>query len=392
MKVLIFSFYFSPDLCAGSFRCQGLVDALQEQLPANSEIEIVTTLPNRYASYSVSAPEYEEQDNLKIHRIKLPSHSSGMVDQAMAFKSYYFKALSITKNKDYDVVVATSSRLFTAFLGARFAGKKVPLYLDIRDIFTDTLEDVLAKPMALSVLPVIRMVEAYTLKKATQVNLVSPGFNPYFEAKYPGTKYENYTNGIDEVFFKDPVSPETKNDDEPKVILYAGNIGESQGLHNVLPDLAKLLENDNVIIKVIGDGGRKNQLVEKIAQQNVSNIQLLDPVDRNTLIEHYKKADILFCHLNDMKAFLKVLPSKIFEYAIFNKPILAGVSGYAVKFFRENLDAVQLFSPCNAKEAYDAFQRIDFQPLDNAEFTERFRRKNVMREMAKSIINLAQSK
>ena len=65
------------------------------------------------------------------------------------------------------------------------------------------------------------------------------------------------------------------------------------------------------------------------------------------LLEHYRKADILFLHLNNFRAFEKVLPSKIFEYAATGKPILAGVSGYASKFLREQIVGVQVFNPCD---------------------------------------------
>ena len=37
----------------------------------------------------------------------------------------------------------------------------------------------------------------------------------------------------------------------------------------------------------------------------------------------------LFLQLNNIKAFENVLPSKIFDYGSYNKPILAGVSGIA---------------------------------------------------------------
>ena len=59
---------------------------------------------------------------------------------------------------------------------------------------------------------------------------------------------------------------------------------------------------------------------------------------RNTskeLIKKYQEADILFLHLNNYKAFLKVLPSKIFEYSATHKPICAGVSGHSKEFLKK---------------------------------------------------------
>lgn len=53
---------------------------------------------------------------------------------------------------------------------------------------------------------------------------------------------------------------------------------------------------------------------------------------REDLLRVYRHADVLFLHLNNLKAFRRVLPSKIFEYAATNKPIWGGLSGYAGRF------------------------------------------------------------
>ena len=63
VRILVLSFYYQPDLCAGSFRCTALVEELKKQ--SNCEIEIITTLPNRYASFSVDAQKVEK-DKTKI--------------------------------------------------------------------------------------------------------------------------------------------------------------------------------------------------------------------------------------------------------------------------------------------------------------------------------------
>ena len=115
MKLLVLSFYFQPDLCAGSFRASALVDQLNRK---DLEIDVVTTAPNRYSSFEQKAELYEVINGVNIHRIELPTHNSGMYDQILAFFRYYLHAMKITKNSDYDAVFATSSRLFTAFLGA----------------------------------------------------------------------------------------------------------------------------------------------------------------------------------------------------------------------------------------------------------------------------------
>lgn len=390
MKILVLSFYYEPDLCAGSFRCTALVKQLQKINGASCKIEVITTLPNRYASFSVDALDYEQRDNVDIHRVALPTHKSGMIDQIFAFFRYYRETIKLTKTGDYDLVVATSSRLFTAFLGARIAKrKKIPLYLDIRDIFVDTLQNVLSPKLSRFVLPVLKKFEQYTFSNVAKVNLVSAGFSDYFEQRYPSLQYEFFTNGIDEEFInlKQP-AVNNASSKTVKTILYAGNIGEGQGLHRIIPQLALQL-GPEFQIKVVGDGGRKQQLVDAINDAGVKNVNLLPPVNRQELISHYQQADILFLHLNDYDAFRKVLPSKIFEYAAFDKPILAGIAGYSAEFVESHVDNANVFEPCNAVAAVGAISTLSYATVPRTEFVEKFRRLNIMEQMARSIENEA---
>lgn len=92
MKILLLTFYFKPDLCAGSFRMTAFVDALKEKLGEGDRVDIVTTMPNRYATYTKACPEEEQlSENIFIKRIKLPAHKSGFIDQVRAFTFFSFR-------------------------------------------------------------------------------------------------------------------------------------------------------------------------------------------------------------------------------------------------------------------------------------------------------------
>ena len=381
MRILLFSFYFSPDLCAGSFRCSALVEQLKT---LDVDVDVVTSMPNRYASFSAEAKSYEEIGRIRIHRISLPSHKSGMVDQIKAFAAYYRASFKIISGREYDAVFATSSRLFSAFLAARVArSRKLPLYLDIRDIFVDTIKDVLPKKISRVSKPVFEWIEKYTFRTAKRINLVSAGFTEYFTSRYPNAEYRFYTNGIDQEFIDAAANLSFVKTATTPQILYAGNIGEGQGLHTIVPPLAKLLEN-RAQFKVIGDGGRLSQLRAGVVAQ--SQVELLPPVSRAELIEEYKNADVLFLHLNDYPAFTKVLPSKIFEYAALGKPILAGVGGYAAEFLVNNVSNCAVFYPSDAEGALKAFEKLDLKNTPRPEFIARFDRKVIMSEMAEDIL------
>ena len=96
MKILFLSFYYPPDLCAGSFRAKSLIEALKKQ-DKISEIDILTTIPNRYKSFTKKSSEIESDEIIKIRRIELPKHKSGMLDQSRAFLKYFLNVLRVHK-------------------------------------------------------------------------------------------------------------------------------------------------------------------------------------------------------------------------------------------------------------------------------------------------------
>lgn len=385
MRILVLSFYYKPDLCAGSFRTTALVEQLQQKVGV--EIDVVTTMPNRYASFDAGAQAEEVDGNVRIRRISMPSHESGMLDQIKAFTTFYQQVQKLIKSENYDLVFATSSRLFTAFLGARVAKtKKVPLYLDIRDIFVDTIKDVLSPKVVLLLKPVLSAIENYTFSSAQHINLVSKGFATYFKSRFPEVNYTWFTNGIDGEFLDLPYAKsEIGSQEKVTRLVYAGNIGEGQGLHTILPEFANLASEHYQFI-VIGDGGRKQQLVDRVS--HIGNMELLPPVNRKKLIEEYLKADILFLHLNDYPAFEKVLPSKIFEYAATGKPILAGVSGYAADFIKSELLNAEVFNPRDHNEAMEALSKLKLEHTDRSAFINKYTRANIMKEMSDTIVEL----
>jgi glycosyltransferase involved in cell wall biosynthesis len=278
----------------------------------------------------------------------------------------------------------------TAVLGAWVAsGKRIPLYLDIRDIFVDTIKDVLPARSALLAKPVFSALERWAIKRATKVNLVSRGFAGYFEGRYPWQKFAYFTNGIDDEFLMlPPMERQNSNHSSALRVVYAGNIGEGQGLHAILPALGKRLDG-KVDFRVIGDGGRKELLQGELDAAGVTSVTLLPPMARDRLVDEYRQADVLFLHLNDYEAFKRVLPSKVFEYAAMGKPIWAGISGYSAEFVRTEISNAAVFSPCDAAAAEQALASLEIRDEPRREFVKKFTRANICRELAADILMLA---
>ena len=64
---------------------------------------------------TVSADAFEDRGVLRINRVAIPSHKSGFLDQILSFRRYYMETQKLITGNEYDLVFASSSRLFTAF-------------------------------------------------------------------------------------------------------------------------------------------------------------------------------------------------------------------------------------------------------------------------------------
>ena len=192
---------------------------------------------------------------------------------------------------------------------------------------------------------------------------------------------------IKSFFFKNDFTK--KHTNSKPLILYTGNIGDGQGLHKIIPKAANELKD--IQFRLIGDGSARKLLTDNYLFKLQNNIEILQPVLRKELINEYQNADILFLHLNNYKAFHKVLPSKIFEYAATGKPILAGVSGYAAEFLNNQVKGVEVFNPCDTKSMQLGLQKLLNGPkiIDRKDFCSRYSRMKVMKKLVNDILSLS---
>ncbi|MGD2119014.1 MAG: glycosyltransferase family 4 protein [Chromatiales bacterium] len=401
MKILFFSFYYPPDLSAGSFRAEALVKQLSPLLEKTGEIHVITSMPNRYASHRVNAENISVHGNVYIHRITIPIHSGGMLSQARSFSVYAWRAYQLAKQIRPDFLLGTTSRLMTAVLTSVTAARlRKNYYLDVRDIFSETISELLQRKNrwlgGLARIFFLRL-EKPIFRHAAAVNVVSQGFPDYYTKQGIDTvEWRFYPNGVDQQFIGLHQGVPDRQDvaNKPVKVLYAGNIGSGQGLETILPEVA---QNFSGIaeFQVIGDGGTRKLLQQSIRNGDTDNLSWFPPVDRDELLEYYRKADVLFLHLNDMQAFKRVLPSKIFEYAALGKPILAGLSGYAAEFVRQNIPYACVFNPKNAIACGKCLETLITRKVNEQDverFTSRFRRTTIMQAMAEDIIQMAESR
>ena len=84
----------------------------------------------------------------------------------------------------------------------------------------------------------------------------------------------------------------------------------------------------------------------------------------------------------------QILPSKIFEYGAFNKPIIAGVSGFSRVFLENNVKNTITFNPGNIEELVTNLNDYTYVNYERECFKKKFSRLAINKEMAKSIYKL----
>lgn len=390
MNILFISYYFPPDLCAGSFRAEALVKAIQNECE-EANITVVTTEPNRYGKYIPEIPVFNESiGRPKVIRVKVFNHNNSPMWQLLSFVKFGFFVILFSSKKHYDIVFCTSARLMSGWLGAFVANKlHIPYYLDVRDLFGKTLSDKYKNNILKKFTDYIER-RQYSI--AEKINIVSLDYEKYINKKVSNKRFSNFSNGIDDIFLDyDFKSGVKKTSDKRPVILYAGNIGEGQALDKIIPLAAAALKNEYKF-KVIGDGGLSSKLRSELKRLQVKNVEVIDPTTRELLRSHYSDADILFLHINDYPGFDDVLPSKMYEYGATGKYILAGVSGSAKRFLEGELgEGVFVFPPCDVNRMVSHLKELNLSNLKNYDrvaFCRNHSRKTISKNMAIDIISI----
>jgi len=396
MNLVFFTYYYPPDLSAGSFRAKALVDELSKSLKQDERLHIISTQPNRYDSYREKAPTFTQDNNVYVYRIKVPSHFNKTINQAWAFTVYFFKSFFILRKINPNFIICTTGRHMTSAITYFFSFIfRVNYYVEFRDIFSETIAEIYSrknKYLGTFLKKIFLFLEKLVLKKAKAINVVSEAFFSYYSDEGLDTsKWSFFPNGIDEEFMNisNKYSPRNKK----KTILYAGNIGEGQGLEIIIPNISmELSENYKIII--IGDGVMKTRLQNIILEKSISNVQILEPMSRQDLNSEYINCDILFLHLNNLEAFKRSLPSKIFEYAVIGKPIIGGLSGYSSEFLEENIPHSHVFQPGDTRGCLDAIKKAEqtiVRQHDIEIFKSKYSRSKIMNSLSSEILRNART-
>jgi len=294
VRVLIFGINFSPEL-TGIGKYSGELGAYFAE--CGDEVEVITA-PPYYPQWQVQLPynngwSKENLSGVTVLRCPLyvPREQTGIrrIMHEITFIASSLRWWVPRMFRQYDVLISISPPFHLPFLPLIhkfFHG--TPVVNHIQDLQVDAARE-LGLIRGRSVLRVLEGVERWLLSKVNLVSTISAGMALRIREKnVPSKKQLFFPNWVDNRV----VYPVAKNDslrkrfgisNETKVILYAGNLGQKQGLE-LIPSLAKrfeTLDGVDVLFLIVGSGGAKQMLIDLVATNSVSNVQFegLQPLD-----------------------------------------------------------------------------------------------------------------
>ena len=106
--------------------------------------------------------------------------------------------------------------------------------------------------------------------------------------------------------------------------------------------------------------GRKEKSLKQAETLQLKNAVFVDSVGKKEVVDYLSLMDVALVNLRKSDTFKTVIPSKIFEAAAMEKPILLGLEG-ETKGIIENYNAGVCFRPEDQNSFYEAVNAITGQ-------------------------------
>jgi glycosyltransferase involved in cell wall biosynthesis len=376
VHILFLTHYFTPENNAPAARVHGMA---KEWARLGHRVTVLTCAPNVpsgvvYEGYENRLYQEEWIDGIRTVRVwTWLAANRGRVRRGLNYLSYLAAAGAAGPllRPRADVVIATSPQFFAGWAGwpvARAHG--APFVLEIRDIWPDSIVAVgaLGKGRVVSTLGKL---EHALYDGADHIVAVGDGYRMNMIRKGIGpSKISVVTNGVDVDLFE-PREPDQKLrarlgfSPETFVVTFAGTIGMASGLEVALGAARRLKEKgrDDIAFLLVGDGAVRAELEEQARAEGLNNVVFTGMVARPELPAYLASSDACLVHFRKQELFGTILPSKFFEDAAMERPILLGFEGDARAMLHE-ADCGIAFEPSNEKELAAAAERLAAAPAD----------------------------
>lgn len=376
MNIIYFHQYFNTPNEPGSTRsywiCKHLVNKGHK----------LTVITSRKAN---SKYKIGEIDNINIIYLNVKyNQKMNFFRRIFSFLLFTIKASFISfKIPNIDLVIATSTPLtigIPALILKKY--KKIPYIFEVRDLWPEV-------PIQMGILKNFFLIKiSKFLEKTIYINSLhvislSPGMEngvlKYID-KTKSTVIPNMSK-IDQFYpraINDQLFSKFLIKKKAFKIIYFGAMGNSNGLDNLMFSIKLFDNNPDYQFIFLGDGSKKEELINFCKTQKIDNVLFLNPLPMNETSELVNLCDVVVVSFLNLPILYTNSPNKLFDSLSAGKPILVNSSGWTK-------DLVE-----------DAFCGFYFNPNNPLEFKEKVFTLSNNRKMIELMCNnsraLAESK
>lgn len=330
-RIALLTHFFPPEPCAAANRAASLAHALSI---SGNDVTVVTNFPS-FPAGRVDARDAgrlirtQELDGVRVVRL----HTRVFRGWPMArlwqwiYSGVAASMYLIAGRQAFDDVIVTVPPI-TLALPALCAAQKfrAKLVVDVRDVYPD-IAIAMGEWKANGLLArATEFVARLLYRRADLVTAVTPTALAQIAGRgVPEARLLLARNGID---VPDALElEEAQKSRESFVGVYAGNLGLATDVDTIL-DAARLLRSrSRIVIQIVGDGAEGERVRRRVAQENLSNVELRGSVSRVESLRILAGADIAIVPLR--RGIRESVPTKIFDALSVGCPVLACADGEA---------------------------------------------------------------
>ncbi len=339
MKILVLSLYYEPDRCQSN---GPIIRALCEDwAAAGHEVTVLASFPHYscpavWPDYRGRLLQFDRVGPVRVIRSYIyvpPNRSSlGRLLNYLSFNLSSFLAGMLSGRQD--VIFAMSPPL-TIGLTAWLLGlvKRIPFSYNLQDIWPEAAVR-LGMLRNRRVIALFEWLERFIYHRSRRIFAISEDFRLNLQRKgVAPEKIVVLPNFVD----TERLRPELRQNDfslrhglnDHFVVLYAGNLGLSQGLEVIL-DAAEMLRStqdrsgERVLFLIVGQGSCRDQLIDETIRRRLTNVRFLPLQPESDLPLLYGAADLALIPLKKGITEHSV-PCKTYAIMACGKPYLAGV-------------------------------------------------------------------
>lgn len=336
-RILLLTLVFAPDGVSTSVLMTELALELRD---LGHDITVLTTTPH----YNLD-PEARRRQPLQprwggwlfqsdcqgipVYHASIPAKGNRVTARLLDYVRFHVLTTlaGLTIVGPFDVILTPSPPL-TIGLSAWLLGRvrRVPFLYNVQEIYPDVAVS-LGVLRNRIVIRVLEHLERFVYARSRLVVVISEWFRRRLLAKgVPAHKLEVIPNFVDADFMR---PGERRNMfstrhglDHRFVVLYAGNIGLTQGFETIIATADRLSHLPELCFLIVGDGVRRAWLEAELARRQRPSIKLLSYQPRSVVPQIYASSDLCLVPLKGSTA-QETFPSKIYTIMAAGRPVIA---------------------------------------------------------------------